>query len=259
MKVFILCGGTGTRLDNLGKVIAKPMVRIGNEPMLYHIIRNFVLQGYNEFVLCTGHKSETINRYFTNKNEKHIFDLNKITKNRVNFKFKKKNIQFFCDIVYTGHATATGGRIKKAYRNLNLKEDIIMTYGDGLSNVNINKLVRFHYKKNSEITITAVRPKHKYGILKIKNNKIFSFDDSKSERVNSYINGGFFVISKKSIKYIKKNSQYWENEPLKTAIKKKKVFAYKHNKFWQSVDTLKDLKELNKMYYKNKHTWEIDE
>ena len=132
-----------------------------------------------------------------------------------------------------------------------------MTYGDGVANVNIKRLINFHKKNKALITLTAVRPKNKYGIIKIRENRIISFDDSKSKKSNILINGGYFVISSKAINLVKKNSSFWENEPLKHAIRNKKVFAYKHNKFWHSVDTLKDLEELKKLYTKKNIPWKL--
>lgn len=254
MKIFILCGGSGTRLDSLGKVIAKPMVRIGKEPMLKHIIDNFVSQKLNEFVLCTGHKANTILDYFIKEKKKFVKIISK-KKNNIEILYKDNKIKFICNLVYTGKDTGTGGRIKLAYKILKLNEDIFMTYGDGLSNLNIKKLINFHYKHKSDVTMTAVRPKHKYGIIKIKNKQIYSFDDSKSGKSTSFINGGFFVISKASLKLIKNIKMFWENEPLKNAITKGKTYAFKHNDFWQSVDTLKDLSELNELYKKKLMPW----
>ena len=258
MKVFILCGGYGSRLDNLGKLIAKPMVRIGKNPLLFHIIKNFANQGFKDFVLCTGHKGETIKNFFLKENKNFVFKKLRKNKDHIFFHYKKKNLEFNCDIIFTGRSTATGGRIKIAYEKLKIKEDFMMTYGDGLANINLKKLVNFHYNKKSYITITAVRPKHKYGILSIKNSKVLSFDDSKSKTTDHYINGGFFVISSDAISKIKKSKVFWENEPLKYAIKNKKVFAYIHKSFWQSVDTLKDLNELNNFYKKRKMPWIIN-
>jgi len=258
LKIFILCGGAGTRLDHVGKVIAKPMVRIGKEPILFHLISNFASQKLKEFVICTGYKSETILNFFLKENKKFISDYSKISKNVITFRFSKHKLNVKCNIVYTGQKTATGGRIKLANKLLKLKEDFLMTYGDGLSNINIKKLINFHYKKNSYVTLTAVKPKHKYGILTIKNLKVFSFDDSKSKKTDHYINGGFFIISSDAVNKIKKNQVFWENEPLKYAIKNKKVFAFKHEGFWQSIDTLKDLNELNDLYKKGKMPWKIN-
>ena len=256
MKVFILCGGFGTRLDYEGTLIAKPMVRIGPDPILMHIIKSYCDQGYNDFVFCLGHKSRTIINYFLK--EKNIFSktiYNK--KSNIEFAFKSKNLNFKGSLIYTGLKTGTGGRIKKAYNQLGLNEDIMMTYGDGLSNVSIKKLVKFHYKNNSKVTLTAVRPKQRYGVLKIKSNKITYFYNE-NKNVDTYVNGGFFIIDKSAIKKIKMNSTYWEQEPLNFFAKKKQLHAFKHEGFWKSLDTLKDKNDFNKLYNERKKSpWKI--
>ena len=256
MKVFILCGGFGTRLDYEGTLIAKPMVRIGPDPILMHIIKGYCEQGYNDFVFCLGHKSRTIINYFLK--EKNIFSktiYNK--KSNIEFSFKSKNLNFKGSLVYTGLKTGTGGRIKKAYNQLSLNEDIMMTYGDGLSNVSIKKLVKFHYKDNSKVTLTAVRPKQRYGILKIKNDKITYFNNE-NKNADTYVNGGFFIIDKSAIEKINKNSTYWEQEPLNFFAKKKQLHAFKHEGFWKSLDTLKDKNDFNILYNnKKKSPWKI--
>jgi len=253
MKIFILCGGFGTRLDYEGQLKAKPMVKIGKEPIIRHIINNFYDQGFNEFVLCLGHKSETIKNYFLKENKKKSKILKK-RGNHLKIKFKEKNKIFDVDLIYTGKNSGTGGRIKIAYDMLKLKEDIFMTYGDGLSNVPVKKIIKFHYKHSSFVTLTAVRPKQRYGILKINNHKISYFDNSK-KKSDVYINGGFFVISHNAIKCIRNFKTYWEKEPMNYIKKKKKLFAYKHKGFWQSLDTMKDKNDLNNLYKKNKFLW----
>ena len=256
MKVFILCGGFGTRLDQEGTLIAKPMVRIGPDPILMHIIKNYHNQGYNDFVFCLGHKSQTIINYFLK--EKKIFT--KIMKNKksnIEFTFKSKNLFFKGSLIYTGLKTGTGGRIKKAYNQLNLNEDIMMTYGDGLSNIPIKKLVKFHYKNNSKVTLTAVRPKERYGVLKIKNNKVTHFDNE-NKKADTHFNGGFFIVDKSAIKKIINNNIYWEQEPLNFFTKKKQLYAFKHDGFWKSLDTLKDKNDFNKLFNSRKKSpWKI--
>ncbi len=150
------------------------------------------------------------------------------------------------DILDTGKNTGTGGRIKKAFKKLKLNNDFIVTYGDGLSNVSIKNLLKFHYKKKSELTLTSVRPKQRYGILKIKKDKVKYFDNSK-KKSDVYINGGFFVISKNVIKLIKSEKIYLENEPFKKILKKGKLFSFKHQGFWASMDTLKDKIDLDNL------------
>ena len=253
MKIFILCGGFGTRLDHEGKLKAKPMVKIGNKPILMHIIENFVSQGFNEFVFCLGHKSETIINYFL-KDKKNNSKIIKKTKKHITFFFKTNSINFKGDLIFTGINTGTGGRMLESYKRLNMKNDFIMTYGDGLSNVNIKKLINFHYKNKSQITLTAVRPKQRYGILKLQKNKVKFFDNSK-KKSDIYINGGFFVINKEAIKKIKNKNIYWEKEPLSFFLKEKTLYAFKHEGFWKSLDTLKDKNDFNEMIKKNKMPW----
>ena len=251
MKVFILCGGFGTRLDYEGQLKAKPMVRIGPKPILMHLVESFCLQNYREFVFCLGYKSETIIDYFLKEKKKYITIVQK-KKNLIEIIFKSKNLNFKGTLIYTGINSGTGGRLLLAYKKLQLNEDILMTYGDGLSNVNIKKLITFHYQNKAQITLTAVKPKQRYGVLKINKKKVNLFDNS-NKKINVYVNGGYFVISKSMIQKIKKKEIFWENEPLNYSIKQKKLFAYKHNGFWKSLDTLKDKNDFNEIY-KNKET-----
>ena len=253
MKAFILCGGYGTRLDYEGKLKAKPMVRIGNKPILIHLIEIFLNQNINHFVLCLGYKSETIINYFLKEQKKNVKNILK-KKNHLSFNFKIKKKIANINLVFTGINTGTGGRILIANKILKLDEDILMTYGDGLSNINLKKLINFHYKKKAEVTLTAVRPKQRYGVLKINKDRINQFDNS-NKKINIYVNGGFFVISKKIIKKIKNKLIYWENEPLNLCIKNKKLFAYKHDGFWKSLDTLKDKNDFHEMYKEKKLPW----
>ena len=256
MKVFILCGGFGTRLDHEGTLIAKPMVRIGPDPILMHIIKNYCDQGFNDFVFCLGHKSHTIIDYFL-KEKKNFLKVINNKKSNFEFTFNSKKLNFKGNLIYTGLNTGTGGRIKKAYKKLKLNEDIMMTYGDGLSDISIKKLVNFHYKNNSKVTLTAVRPKQRYGVLKIRNNKITYFDNE-NRNADTYVNGGFFIIDKSAISKIKNNNTYWEQEPLNFFAKKKQLYAFKHDGFWKSLDTLKDKNDFNKLYKnKKKSPWRI--
>ena len=255
MKTFILCGGLGTRLDYAGKLNAKPMIKIGSKPILFHIIENFVNQNINEFVFCLGHKAETIINFFLKENKKFIKILVQ-KKREIKFKFNNKKIKFTGNLILTGIKSGTGGRIKIAYNKMKLNEDILMTYGDGLANINIKKLIKFHYKKKSIVTLTAARPKHRYGIIKIKNDKIEKFDN-KNKSIDVFINGGFFVIDKSAINKIKNNNTFWEKEPLNYFIKKRKLFAFKHSGFWKSLDTLKDKNDFDIMIKKGKTPWKV--
>ena len=253
MKTFILCGGFGSRIDYEGTLKAKPMIRIGPKPILMYIVQNYISQGYNDFVFCLGHKSNTIINYFIKENKKKIKILKK-KKNIIKFSYDFDKDKFIGTLIYTGLNTGTGGRIKKAYKKLNLNEDIMMTYGDGLSNVSIKKLIKFHYNNKAEVTMTAVRPKQRFGVLKLNKNKVKFFDNS-NKKTDVYINGGFFVISKNAIKQIKDIKTYWEIEPLKYYLKKEKLYAFKHEGFWKSLDTLKDKNDFNQMFIQNKKPW----
>ena len=171
--------------------------------------------------------------------------------------YNYNKISFIGNLIYTGLKTGTGGRIKKAYKKLKLDEDIMMTYGDGLSNVSIKKLINFHYKNNAKVTLTAVKPKERYGILKIENNKV-TYLNNENKKTDTYVNGGFFVIDKSSINKINKSNTYWEQGPLSFFAKKKQLLAFKHEGFWKSLDTLKDKNDFNRLYKsKKKSPWKI--
>ena len=188
--------------------------------------------------------------------KKKTFDIDALS-DKFSSKTKYKKDRFVGSLIYTGLNTGTGGRIKKAYKLLNLNEDIMMTYGDGLSNVPIKKLLKFHYKNNSKVTLTAVKPKERYGIVKIKNNKIVDFDNQ-NKKSSTYINGGYFVIDKSTINKINADNIYWEQQPLNFFSKRKSLYAFKHEGFWKSLDTLKDKNDFNKLYKNNKKLpWKI--
>jgi glucose-1-phosphate cytidylyltransferase len=254
MKIFILCGGFGSRLDYEGTLIAKPMIRIGKKPILLHLIETFVKQGFNEFVICTGFKSETITNFFLKKKNK--IKLLKKKKELTKIIYKVLSNEISIDFVYTGINVGTGGRVKTAYKNLKLNEDIFVTYGDGIADIKINNLIKFHYKNNALMTLTAVRPKERYGILKLSKNskKVLNLDESKNKS-NTFINGGYFIMSKTIINKIKNKSIYFEREPLNSVLKLKKLFAFKHDGFWKSLDTLKDKNEFNNILKAGKKPW----
>jgi len=254
MKIFILCGGFGSRLDYEGQLKAKPMIRIGNKPILLHLIETFVKQGFNEFVFCLGYKYNTIIDYFTSQKKK----IQIISKDKKNLKilYNSRNLKFTGNFVYTGIKVGTGGRLALAYKKLKLNEDFLVTYGDGLANIKINKLIKFHYNKNALLTVTAVRPKETYGILnfEVDSKRVTQLDETK-KKSNVYINGGYFIFSRKVISLIKKNNIYFEKGPVKKIIKKNKLYAFQHNGFWKSLDTLKDKNDFNKILKKGKKPW----
>jgi|TARA_B100001093_G_scaffold427282_1_gene421557 glucose-1-phosphate cytidylyltransferase len=228
MKVVILAGGFGTRISEYTKSIPKPMIPINKTPILVHLINHYRRYNFKEFYVAVGYKSDVIKSYFK--------------KNKIkNCKIK---------LIDTGLNTMTGGRLKRLSKYLK-KETFLMTYGDGLSNVNIKKLVKFHKKKKKLMTLTAVRPPARFGAIKIINNSVKYFKE-KSSLDEGWINGGFFVIEPEIFKYIKNDKTYLERGPLEKIASLRKLTAYKHYGFWQCMDTLRD-KEILEKKVKNKN------
>ncbi len=254
MQTVILAGGFGTRLSEETNIIPKPMIEIGNNPILWHIMKIYSSYGYNDFIICGGYKQDYIKEYFKNyfiKNSDVSFDVynNKIHVN------KKQNENWKITIVDTGLKSNTAGRIKKIQKYIK-GENFFLTYGDGLSNVNIKKLLNFHIKNKKYATLTAVRPEARYGILKIEKNLVSKFNEKPISK-DSWINGGFFVLNKNIFRYIKNYKSIWEQEPLKKLTKSKNLCAYKHNGFWQSMDTLREKKILEELWNKKNPPWKV--
>jgi glucose-1-phosphate cytidylyltransferase len=222
MKVVILAGGLGTRISEYTKSIPKPMIRIKRLPILVHIMKHYAKFGFNEFYIALGYKGNVIKNYFRNK--------------KFNWKI---------NLINTGKNTMTGGRLKRLKKYLN-KENFFLTYGDGLSDVNLKKLLRFHNDNKKLVTLTAVRPPARFGALKLKGNLVKYFKE-KSKMDEGWINGGFFVINPKFLDFIKNDQIFLERKPLEQVTKMKQLAAYRHNGFWQCVDTKRDLILLNKI------------
>lgn len=235
MKVFILAGGLGTRISEYTESIPKPMIKIGKYPILIHIINIYVKFGIQNFYILTGYKSFVVKRYFKN-----------FKKFGEGFKFKIKNKNIIITLVDTGKNTMTGGRLKKVSKYLNNKETFLFTYGDGVANINIKKLVNFHSASKSIITVTAVRPPARFGEILIKNKRVSSFKEKPQVR-EGWINGGFFVANKSFLKLIEGSKSILEKKPLEKAAKLKKFAAYKHHSFWKCMDTKRDKDELEKL------------
>ena len=247
MKIVILAGGYGTRMEEYTKTIPKPMITINNTPILMKIISHYNKYGYQNFYIAMGYKYEFIIKYFK-KNFVEIKNKNLKNKDRRNSYFYDpiKNCKF--NLIYTGLNTMTGGRIKRLKDFLN-EENFMLTYGDGLSNVNINKLLKFHKDKKKLVTLTAVNPPARFGALQINNGIITTFRE-KIKLKESWINGGYFVINKKIFEYIANDKTYLEREPLEKLSKEKNLSAYKHKGFWQCMDTKRDKDFLEKYYKK---------
>ena len=228
MKTVILAGGLGTRLSEYTKTIPKPMVAIRGKPILIHIMEQYAKYGFKEFIIALGYKGHIIQKYFSQKN------------------YEKKGWKV--DLVKTGKNTMTGGRLKRLKKHLR-NESFMLTYGDGLSNVNLKKLLKFHKSQKKIITVTAVRPPARFGALKLKG-KYVSYFKEKSQMDEGWINGGFFVIEPKFLNLIKNDNTFLEREPLEKATKIKQLVAYKHDSFWQCMDTIKDKEKLEEVLKK---------
>ena len=226
MKVVILAGGLGTRMSEITKTIPKPMVKILDKPILIHIMEHYYKFGFDEFYIALGYKGNIIRNYF-----------------------KKNRFDWKVHLIETGKNSMTGGRLKRLKKYLN-NETFLMTYGDGISDVNIRRLISFHKKNKKIATLTAVRPPARFGSIKIKGNSVKVFRE-KSKLDEGWINGGFFVFDPKIFKYIKNDSTFLEKEPLEMISKKKQLIAYKHKGFWQCMDTLRDKYLIEKILKKN--------
>ena len=231
IKVVILCGGKGSRLAEETKVKPKPMVKIGNSPILIHIMKKYYKHGFRNFILALGYKKEIITKYFKETN------------------FKEK---WNVELVNTGKETLTAKRLLKLKNKLIKNDFFLLTYGDGLSDLDLNKLVNFHIKHKKIATVTAVRPPARFGAIKLKGNLVKYFKE-KSKIDEGWINGGFFVIEPEFINFIKNENTYLEREPLEIASSKKELYAYKHNDFWQCMETKRDKDLLEKILKKFKH------
>ena len=226
MKVIILAGGFGTRLSEYTKTIPKPMIEINGKPIIFHIMKLYAKYGYKDFYIALGYKGEIIKKFF----KKNFFD-------------------WKINLIETGKTTMTGGRLKRLKKYIG-QETFMMTYGDGVSNINLKKLLKFHNKNKKIVTLTAVRPPARFGALKIKGQTVSYFKE-KSKLDEGWINGGFFVIEPEFFKFIKNDQTYLEREPLEKVTKKKQLAAFKHSGFWQCMDTKRDKDKLDKIF-KNK-------
>lgn len=256
MKVVILAGGTGTRLSEETVNKPKPAVEIGGKPIIWHIMKIYSLYGLNDFIICCGYKGDILKKYFldyfTNNSDIKI----NLKDNKVSI-LKKPNENWSITLVDTGNDTMTGGRIKRISNLINKNEDFCLTYGDGVSDVNINNLIKFHRNQKKIATVTAVQLHGRYGTLTLdkKNKNLISNFIEKPKDNDSWINGGFFVLNQKIFKYIKSDREIFERKPLENIAKKKNLAAFRHTGFWKAMDTLNDKSYLENLISKNKAPW----
>lgn len=232
MKTIILCGGLGTRISEETITKPKPMVKVGKLPILEHIINIYLKNGYSDFILATGYKNKIIENYF-----------------------QKKKINANIKCVSTGKKTLTGGRIKRLKNFFKQGEDFMVTYGDGLSDINIQKLVKFHKSHKKIATMTTIHPPARFGEVIIdKNNYVKKFEE-KPQVNQGWINGGFFVFNYKIFNFIKNDNTMLEKNPIKLLLKRNQIKAYRHKSFWKCMDTLRDKIQLNEMIKKKNAPW----
>jgi len=256
MKVVILAGGFGSRLSEETDLKPKPMVEIGGKPILWHIMKIYSHYGFNDFVICLGYKGYYIKEYFA-----HYY----LHQCDVTFDFRNNNERIIhkhaaepwkVTLVDTGHNTLTGGRVKRISEYIG-DETFMMTYGDGVGNVDLKELLNFHKSHKKYSTVTSVQPSGRFGAININdNNEVTSFQE-KPKGDGAWINGGFFVLEPEIFNYIEGDSSIWERDPMENLAKDNQMVAFKHQKFWKPMDTLRDKIELERLWDTGEAPWKI--
>lgn len=255
MKVLILAGGFGTRLSEETELKPKPMIEIGGKPILWHIMKTYSHYGYNEFVILLGYKSYMVKEFFSNYY---------LLQSDLTIDMQHNTIEYHNNyaepwkvtLVDTGLATMTGGRIKRAKDYIG-KEPFMLTYGDGVADVNISHLVDFHKKQDKLITMTAIQPEGRFGALDINNQNIISQFIEKPKGDKNWINGGYFVCQPEVLDYISGDDCIFEQEPLQKLAFESQLSAFKHNGFWQCMDTQREKTKLNELWSEDNAPWKI--
>lgn len=254
MKTVLLAGGLGTRLSEETSVRPKPMVEIGDRPILWHIMKIYSKHGINDFIICTGHKGYVIKEYFAN----YFLHMSDVTFDMGNNRMEvhqKRSEPWKVTIVDTGEHTMTGGRLRRV-RNYLDNETFCFTYGDGVGDVNIPELITFHKSAGRIATLTGVQPPGRYGSLALDKDRVVEFKE-KPIGDNAWINGGFFVLEPEAIDYISGDDTVFEREPLEALAKDRQLSVFRHDGFWRPMDTLRDKTELNKMWAEGNAPWKV--
>jgi glucose-1-phosphate cytidylyltransferase len=254
MQAVILAGGLGTRLSEETHLKPKPMVEIGGKPILWHILKIYSHHGINDFVICLGYKGYLIKEFFANYSL-HTSDVTYDLKKEEITIHRRKSEEWKVTLVDTGENTLTGGRLLRVKEYLR-NEPFCFTYGDGVGNIDINKLINHHNNSKKLATLTAVQPPGRYGALELSGNIVKSFQE-KPLGDNSWINGGFFVLDPSVIKLISGDDCMWEDEPLKLLASQGELNAFKHFGYWQPMDTLRDKKVLEEQWINGKAPWKM--
>lgn len=254
MKVVILAGGLGSRISEESIFKPKPMIEIGGKPILWHIMKIYSSYGFNDFVICCGYKGYVIKEYFSN----YLLHMSDVTFDIKNNKMEihhNASEPWSVTLVETGENTMTGGRVKKIQKYIG-DEEFCLTYGDGVCNVDITKLVDFHKSHGRMATVTATLPPGRFGALNMKGDKVFSFQEKPVDG-GGWVNGGFFVLSSKIFDLIDNDSTIWEREPLSRLAGDDQLRAYFHDGFWQPMDTLREKNLLEELWTAGKAPWKI--
>ena len=254
MKVIILAGGVGSRLSEESLLKPKPLIEIGGKPILWHIMKIYSSYGLNDFIICCGYKGYLIKEYFSNY-FLHMSDVTFDMQNNQMEIHRKRTEPWSVTLVDTGDNTLTGGRLRRVTEYLKDEENFCFTYGDGVSDVNITELIKYHKSHGKLATLTAVRPPGRYGALKLDSLDMVNEFQEKTEGERSWINGGFFILSPKTIDLIESDNVSWEAHPLTILAKQNQLASFKHDGFWQPMDTLREKTLLNDLWLKGKAPW----
>lgn len=256
MKVIILCGGLGTRLREETEYRPKPMVPIGGQPIVWHIMKTYAHHGFRDFVLCLGYKGEIIKDYFRN----YLWNRSDVTLKlgrspQITYHNAHDEEDWTVTLLETGQQTMTGGRLLRAMKHIG-DEDVLLTYGDGLTDSDIGASVRFHREQNALVTLTAVRPAGRFGELGLEGSTVYSFQE-KPDHETGYINGGYMVLDKSVRDYVSGEDAMFEQAPLQAIAATGRMKAYFHEGFWQCMDTYREFEMLNKMWDSHQAPWRV--
>lgn len=254
MKVVILAGGMGTRISEETAIRPKPMVEIGGKPILWHIMKIYSSHGLNDFIICLGYKGYVIKEYFANY-FLHMSDVTIDMSQNQMAVHQNSAEPWRVTLVDTGEGTMTGGRIRRIRKYLD-EEDFCLTYGDGLGDVNITRLINFHKSRRTLATLTATKPPGRFGSINMSECTVINFQE-KPQGDGAWINGGFFILSPKVIDYIEGDETIWERAPMERLAREGQISAYLHEGFWQPMDTLRDKTHLEDLWASNKAPWKL--
>ena len=255
MKVALLAGGYGTRLAEETEIRPKPMVEIGGKPILWHIMMHYSYYGFNNFVIALGYKGEYIKRYISDYSKYNTNLVVDFKTGRIEKQGSSLEKDWRVELIDTGLKTMTGGRIKRLKKSIG-NETFMLTWGDGVSDVDLNALLKFHRSHGKLATLTAVRPPARYGHLHFSGNRVSEFSE-KPQIGEGWINGAYFVLEPEIFDYIDGDDTQWEKEPLENLAKDGQLMAYRHQSFWQCMDTLREKYILQKLWESGKAPWKI--